>query len=186
VELADISKRLQHLLDDDPTTAISEALELSGNINFELLKAAILVDAGAILKNYDVVVEGVDIFRNAVSRYQDNSELKYNLANGLHALALSTAYKGFNWYSDTESYRLEARQYFYVAANDNDASIDIRSQSYTNLGNLLWSSYRWVEAYDFYTLALIDNPRNGVASSGALKMLKYALRQQLNRPPIII
>jgi hypothetical protein len=90
VELADISKRLQHLLDDDPTTAISEALELSGNINFELLKAAILVDAGAILKSYDVVVEGVDIFRNAVSRYQDNSELKYNLANGLHALALST------------------------------------------------------------------------------------------------
>jgi hypothetical protein len=186
VELADISKRLQHLLDDDPTTAISEALELSGNINFELLKAAILVDAGAILKNYDVVVEGVDIFRNAVSRYQDNSELKYNLANGLHALALSTAYKGFNWYSDTESYRLEARQYFYVAANDNDASIDIRSQSYTNLGNLLWSSYRWVEAYDFYTLALIDNPRNGVASSGALKMLKYALQQELGDYELLV
>jgi len=179
MELADISEKLQRLIDDDPAKAISEALQLSGNINFELLKAAILVDAGALVKNYDVVVKGVEIYRNAVSRYQDNSELKYNLANGLHALALSTTYKDFSWYRDTENYRLEARQYFYVAANDNEASLDIRSQSCTNLGNLLWSSYRWVEAYDFYTLALTENPRNGVASSGALKMLKYALQQEL-------
>jgi len=186
VELADISKRLRHLIDDDPARAISEALQLMGNINLELLKAAILIDAGALLKNYDAVVEGVEIYRNAVSRYQDNSELKYNLANGLHALALSTTDKDFSWYKDTEAFRLEARQYFYVAANDNDTTIDIRSQSYTNLGNLLWSSYRWVEAYDFYTLALIENPKNGVASSGALKMLRYALQQELGDYELLV
>tara|TARA_R110001583_G_scaffold148245_1_gene300194 strand:+ start:1920 stop:3434 length:1515 start_codon:yes stop_codon:yes gene_type:complete len=179
VEIADISEKLQRLLDDDPAQAINEALKLSGNINFELLKAAILVDAGAMVKNHDVVLKGVKIFRNAVVNYQDNSELKYNLANGLHALALSTTYKGFSWYQETEDSRLEARQYFYVAANASNASFDIRSQSFTNLGNLLWSSYRWVEAYDFYTLALRENPRNGVASSGVLKMLKYALQQEL-------
>jgi hypothetical protein len=179
VEIADISEKLQRLIDDDPDQAINEALQLSGNINFELLKAAILVDAGAMVKNHDAVLKGVEIFRNAVCNYQDNSELKYNLANGLHALALSTTYKGFSWYQETEDSRLEARQYFYVAANDSNASLDIRSQSFTNLGNLLWSSYRWVEAYDFYTLALAENPRNGVASSGALKMLRYALQQEL-------
>ena len=179
MEIADISEKLQRLLDDDPAQAINEALKLSGNINFELLKAAILVDAGAMVKNHDVVLKGVKIFRNAVVNYQDNSELKYNLANGLHALALSTTYKGFSWYQETEDSRLEARQYFYVAANASNASFDIRSQSFTNLGNLLWSSYRWVEAYDFYTLALRENPRNGVASSGVLKMLKYALQQEL-------
>ena len=184
--LADISKRLNRLIDDDPVKAISEASQLTGNINFELLKAATFVDAGALLKNYDVVVEGVEIYRNAVNQYQDNSELKYILANGLHALALSTTYKDFSWYTVTEGCRLEARQYFYVAANDNDTTFDIRSQSYTNLGNLLWSSYRWVEAYDFYTLALTENPRNGVASSGALKMLKYAVQQELGDYELLV
>lgn len=186
MELADISEKLKRLIDDDPAKAINEALDLSGNINLELLKAAILVDAGVLIKNYDVVVKGVEIYRNAVSRYKDNSELKYNLANGLHALAISTKYKDFSWYRDTEYYRLEARQYFYIAANDNEASLDIRSQSCTNLGNLLWSSYRWVEAYDFYTLALTDNPKNGVASSGALKMLKYALQQELGDQELLV
>lgn len=186
MEIADISEKLQRLLDDDPAQAINEALKLSGNINFELLKAAILVDAGAMVKNHDAVLKGVEIFRNAVVNYQDNSELKYNLANGLHALALSTTYKGFSWYQETEDSRLEARQYFYVAANASNASFDIRSQSFTNLGNLLWSSYRWVEAYDFYTLALRENPRNGVASSGALKMLKYALQQELGDYELLV
>lgn len=186
MELTDISEKLQRLIDDDPAKAISEALQLSGNINLELLKAAILVDAGALVKNHEVIVKGVEIYRNAVNKYQDNTELKYNLANGLHALALSTAHKDFSWYRDTESYRLEARQYFYVAANDNKASFDIRSQSCTNLGNLLWSSYRWVEAYDFYTLALTENPKNGVASAGALKMLKYALQQELGDYKLLV
>lgn len=186
MEIADISERLQGLIDDDPVQAINEALQLSGNINFELLKAAILVDAGATVKNRDAILKGVEIFRNAVANYQDNSELKYNLANGLHALALSTIYKDFSWYQETEDYRLEARQYFYVAANASNASLDIRSQSFTNLGNLLWSSYRWVEAYDFYTLALTENPRNGVASSGALKMLIYALQQELGDYELLV
>ena len=186
VDLADTSEKLQRLLDDDPTKAIDEALKLSGNIKIDLLKAAIFVDAGAMLKNFEVVVKGVEIYRNAVDRFQDNSELKYNLANGLHALALSITDKKFSWYCIAEDYRLEARQYFYVAANDGEASIDIRSQSCTNLGNLLWSSYRWVEAYDFYTLALTENPNNGVASSGALKMLRYALDQELGDHELLV
>lgn len=179
MDLTEVSKKLQRLIDDDPVKAIDEAIKLSGNINVELLKAAIFIDAGVILKNFEMVAKGVGIFRNAVDRFQDNSELKYNLANGLHSLALSTIYKGFSWYFETENYRLEARKYFYVAASDGESSIDLRSQSYTNLGNLLWSSYRWVEAYDFYILALTENPNNGVASSGALKMLRYSLSQEL-------
>jgi tetratricopeptide (TPR) repeat protein len=186
VEIADIAEKLKGLIDDDPDKAIREALQLSGNINLELLKAAILVDAGAMVKNHDAVLKGVEIFRNAVANYQDNSELKYNLANGLHALALFTTYKDFSWYIDTEDSRLEARQNFYVAANDSKASSDIRSQSFTNLGNLLWSSYRWVEAYDYYTLALTENPLNGVASSGALKMLKHALQQELGDYELLV
>lgn len=186
MEIVDISKKLQILIDDDPNEAIKKALELSGNVNFELLKASILVDAGAIIKDYDTVLIGVNIFRSAIANYQDNSELKYNLANGLHALALSIIYKDFSWYQETENFRLEARQYFYIAANASNASFDIRSKSFTNLGNILRSSYRWVEAYDFYTLALTENPRNGVASSGALKTLKYALQEELGDSDLLM
>lgn len=186
MDLTETAEKLQRLLDEEPEKAIDEASKLSGNINVELLKAAIFVDAGAMLKRFDVVVRGVEIYRIAVASYPDNSELKYNLANGLHSLAISTIHKDFSWYSDTESYRLDARKYFYVAANDRDASDDIRSQSFTNLGNLLWSSYRWVEAYDFYTFALAEKPNNGVASSGALKMLRYALGQELGDYDLIV
>jgi hypothetical protein len=186
VNIASISDNLQRSLDDNPANAIAEASKLDGNINIELLKAAIFVDGGAILKDFDVVAKGVEIYRKAIDRFQDNSELKYNKANGLHSLALSTEYKSFNWYNDTEGYRLEARHYFYVAANDNKATSDIRSQAFTNLGNLLWSSYRWAEAYDFYTLALTENSCNGVASSGALKMLRYAIDQEMGDVDLLV
>src|SRR5690606_27774098 len=121
-----------------------------------------------------------------ITIFQDNSTLKYNLANGLRALASCTERKGLNWYQKTEDLRLEARLYFYLAANASDALPDTKSQSFTNLGTVLWSSYRWVEAYDLYTLALTENPRNGVASSGALKMLKYALQQELGNYDLLV
>lgn len=186
MEIAHTVERLQRLIDDDPAQAIEEALQLSGNMEVELMKASVLIDAGALVKDYDAVLKGVEIFRNSITFYENNPELKYNLANGLHALAFSTRYKGFSWYQETEDYRLEARLYFYLAANTFNASSDTKSQAFTNLGNILWSSYRWVEAYDFYTLALIENPRNGVASSGALKMLKYALQQDLGNYELLV
>ncbi len=179
MELAAQAERLNRLVDENPREAIREALDLSGNINIDLLKAAILVDAGGLLKDFDSISKGVEIFRFVVGKCEENSELNYNLANGLHALALSTIYEGYSWYGVTEKYRLEARQLFYKAATDAEATPGIRSQSFTNLGNLLWSSYRWVEAYDFYSQALEKNPKNAVASSGALKMLRYALGQGL-------
>lgn len=186
MEIADTAEKLQHLIDDDPFQAVKEALQLSGNIETELMKAAILVDAGELVKDYDAIFKGVEVFRNAITIFQDNSTLKYNLANGLRALASCTERKGLNWYQKTEDLRLEARLYFYLAANASDALPDTKSQSFTNLGTVLWSSYRWVEAYDLYTLALTENPRNGVASSGALKMLKYALQQELGNYDLLV
>lgn len=186
METADTAEKLQRLIDDDPIKAINEALQLSGNTETELMKAAILVDAGELVKDYDTVLKGVQIFRNTITTYQNNSTLKYNLANGLRALAISIEHKGLTWYQETEDLRLEARLYFYLAATTPNTSPNIKSQSFTNLGNILWSSYRWVEAYDLYTLALTEDPRNGVASSGALKMLKYALQQELGDYALLV
>lgn len=186
METTDTVEKLQHLIDDDPAQAINEALLLSGDIETELMKAATLVDAGELVGDYKSVFKGVQIFREVIAIYQDNPSLKYNLANGLRALATSMDYKGFIWYQETEDLRLEARLYFYSAANTRNTSPDIKSRSYTNLGNLLWSSYRWVEAYDLYTLALTEDPRNGVASSGAIKMLKYGLQQKLGDYELLV
>lgn len=184
-ELAEQANRLHRLVDVNPNEAIREALSLSGNVNVDLLKAAILVDAGGIAKDSEAILKGVEIFRHVTDRCENNSELNYNLANGLHAIALATAHDGYNWYRKTEKYRLEARSLFYKSANDSKASIDTQSQSFTNLGNLLWASYRWVEAYDFYSKAMEKNPRNAVASSGALKMLRYSLEQGIGDPHLL-
>lgn len=186
METTNIREKLNRLIDDDPVQAINEALQLSENNENKFLKAAILVDAGVLVRNYDAVLEGVEIFRSAITNDPDNSTLKYNLANALSALAWSTKYTKSSWYQKTEDYRLEARQCFYLAANASDISPNIKSRSFSNLGSLLWSSYRWVEAYDFYTLALSEDPRNGVASSGALKMLRYALQQELGNCELLV
>ncbi len=185
MEFGELAERLNRLIDEDPSEAIRQARELSGSINIDSLKAGTLVDAGSLLKDLDAILEGVEFFRLAVDKYKENSALNYNLANGLHALSLSTSYEGYSWYGETNKYRQEARHLYYNAAVDASASSDIRSQSFTNLGNLLWSSYRWVEAYDFYSHALEVNSKNAVASAGALKMLRYALEQGLGDPDLV-
>jgi len=185
VEFKKLSKKLNILLDSDPEKAIMEASAIDGDMNFQLLKAAILVDAGAIVKDKTAVTLGVEIYQDAVNKYPNNSELIYNLANGFHALAISTEYVDFSWYQETHKYRQKARKLFYSSAYDTSSSSDIGSQSFTNLGNVHWSSYRWVEAYDFYMLALQKNKCNGVASSGALKILRYALNQEIGYPDLL-
>lgn len=185
MELAEQANRLHRLVDENPSEAIRVALSLSGNVNVDLLKAAILVDAGGMNKDSEAILKGVEIFRHVIDRCEDNSELNYNLANGLHAIALAAPHEGYSWYGNTEKYRLEARSLFYKSANNTKASIDTQSQSFTNLGNLLWASYRWVEAYDFYSKAMEKNPRNAVASSGALKMLRHALGQGIGDPHLL-
>lgn len=175
----DIAAQLNALLDEDPQLAIIEASKLGDDINSQMIKAGIFVDAGAATKNKEAIETGVEIYQNALEQYPLNTELVYNLANGFHALAISTHYVDFSWYQETQANRQKARKLFYQSALSTSATTDTKSQAFTNLGNILWSSYRWVEAYDFYMMALEENARNGVASSGALKMLRYALSQNI-------
>ena len=45
------------------------------------------------------------------------------------------------------------------------------SQAFANLGNALIKAYRFVEAYDCYLSRLRNDPSNGVALTGAAKIL---------------
>ena len=141
---------LNGLLEDNPTTAIREAKKLGGDPNFLLLKGAILIDAGAATKSHEGVKEGVEVMGYVSSILPDDQSILYNLANGYHALATTLVLKCPEWYQVTYEYRLKARQLFYGVGCYDKTSKEIKTQSFTNLGNLLWSSYRWVEAYDAY------------------------------------
>ena len=170
----ELSAILYGLLEDNPIIAIQEANKLDDSQKLQLLRAAILIDAGAAIGSHDDVLKGVEIMERAVNAKPDEQTNKYNLANGYHALAMTTKMECPQWYSSTYHYRLKARKLFYDVAINPNALTEIQTQAFTNLGNLLWSSYRWVEAYDVYRQALSVNSQNGVASAGALKILRYA------------
>ncbi|MBS7690661.1 hypothetical protein I0E98_10070 [Pseudomonas lalucatii] len=179
MSVSDSAVRLTALVDDDPATALNEASKLGSDTESQLLKAAIFVDAGAATKNRAAIELGVEIFQSVLEKYPRSDDLIYNLANGFHALAIAVPCDDFSWYQTTNANRQKARSLFYNTAYGMYSSRDTKSQSFTNLGNIHWGSYRWVEAYDFYMAALAENPRNGVASSGALRMLRYALAQDM-------
>lgn len=185
LELAEIAENLSKLLDTNPIKAIEVASKLDGDINYQLLKAAILVDGGSILKNKEAIKIGVDIFELAHELFPENAYITYNLANGWHLFAMAIEYKGFSWYQETYVLRLRARKLFYSAQISSSVSYELKSQALTNLANLLWSSYRWVEAYDFYIDALQADNKNGIASSGALKMLRYALDNNIGNHELL-
>ena len=177
---------LNGLLEDNPTTAIREAKKLGGDPNFLLLKGAILIDAGAATKSHEGVKEGVEVMGYVSSILPDDQSILYNLANGYHALATTLVLKCPEWYQVTYEYRLKARQLFYGVGCYDKTSKEIKTQSFTNLGNLLWSSYRWVEAYDAYKQAMLVDPRNGTASAGALKILRYAYSNNMGNEDLLV
>lgn len=171
MKLEKIAKHLRELIDIDPGRAINEARKLKEDVNSDWIKAAIFIDAGHYIKDKETIIEGVSIVRNLLSSCPDNVDLKYNLANGLHALALIEKFSTPYWHFSTRPFRRETRSLLADVASNKKSSNHLASQAYTNLGNLLLLSYRWVEAYDAYIEALKKDRRNGVASSGAVKIL---------------
>ncbi len=179
-----ISEEILRISQKDPKEAIRRVLELPDSRDMDVLKSAILIDCGHDLSNKRFVEEGVNIAESLQEKYPNNLKLQYNLANGLHALAQLTEFKDPLWYMSTHFYRSNARKYFSSVSKSDDIK-DISTQASTNLGNLLFSSYRWVEAFDSYNDALASDQNNGVASSGAAKILKYCLERGIGEPDTI-
>lgn len=166
--------RLNELLDENPSLAVDQAYQLPDDINSNIIKASILIDGGVLLNCHEDVLVGVEIFSDINKLLPNKEDIKYNLANGFHALSKTTHERFPEWYNTTHLNRFKARELFYSVAVSSESCRELKTQAFTNLGNLLWSSYRWVEAYDIYCQALIENPQNGIASAGALKMLRYS------------
>jgi tetratricopeptide (TPR) repeat protein len=176
IELFDqMAARLHALIDADPVAAIEEARRLSSDIPVEGvlyigLKASILVDAGASAGDKQAIEDGTALFRTLIATDPKQASYYYNLGNGLLALADQEPYTGFDWYLITAETRQEARSSLQQATFS-DNNLDILSVAFTNLGNALWKGHRWAEAYDAYSRALTHDVSNGVASTGAIKVL---------------
>lgn len=166
---------LRALIDQDPQSAIEAAHALTHDDvlnarNINVLRAGILIDAGIEGNDVPAVDEGVATLRRLLDSDPDRGDLQYSLANGLAAKADLLSYSGPAWYCETADLRREAR-HLYRFAGEGEAGSFIASQSLTNLGNALIKAYRFVEAYDCYLSALKNDPSNGVALTGAAKIL---------------
>lgn len=178
------------MIDTEPTKAIEKAHmidhgALSENVYTESLKAGVLIEAGSRVGKKETVKEGVERFRKLIEKNPRKSELHYNLANGLRALADLVPYTDFDWYLKTNDICREAKS-FYRRAVSFDKPTSVCSLASTNLGNVLWKAHRWVEAYDAYIKALKYDQTNVVAATGAAKVLLRCIEHGIGNREILI
>jgi hypothetical protein len=175
--------QLYEILDRSPAEAIEAVQQLHpteelNEDNVASLRACVFVDAGQELKDVKSIRKGVNTFRKIHESEPNQPEAAYNLANGLSALAQVTKQAGRPWFLASSDLRREARKLFaYCWATTQNRSL--KTQGKTNQANLLAQAYRWVEAYDTYWDALLDDPLNGVASSGMAKIILNCIQRGL-------
>jgi hypothetical protein len=181
-----ISSYLYGLADNDPHAAIAttrnpETWRTLDELNTKIVMSAVLIDAGSRIHDPKVITEDCDILRVLCAKLPLNHTLMYNLANGLIAQADENHAALPAWYLVTSDVRREARRLFMEAAADKKAAPEMKTKSFTNLGNALHRANRWVEAYDWYLKALEIDSTNAIASTGAAKVLLRAMARGIGR-----
>lgn len=185
-----VAAELRSLLDSAPAEAVARARGAcpSGIAprNWDALRAGILVDAGAQLRELTALQEAESILRRLGQAYPQQATLLYNLANAIEAQSRLDATPYPKWYLSTSERRTEARR-LLVAASDPRVEPDgpSRARTLNNLGNLLSHAYRWAEAYDSYVSALRADPGNGVAAGSAAQMLRHLLKVGIGTPELL-
>lgn len=174
------SAYLNTLLNNDPAEAVKQAREIDLNLdtperfNLMILRAGVLVDAGALTRQQDAIEEGLGLFRELYGLFP-TPDITYNLANGLIAVTGIPPH-GPGWLDHQErtwERRSEARQCLWKVAKDPDVDSSVRTQAWTNLANQFSNSYRLGEAHDAWLAALEIDPENGVAAGSAARNLLW-------------
>lgn len=89
------SIHLRALLDNNPVDAVKQSrkidLDIPERFNLISLRAAILVDSGALIHNQDAIEEGLALFRELHDLFP-YADITYKLANGfVAAIGLSAS-----------------------------------------------------------------------------------------------
>lgn len=172
---SELQTEFNALVDTAPERAVEavrclEADDLLDEFLVSGLRGGVLVDAGRNMGSQEVVAEGTELLRELTERHPERIDLRYSLANGLVAGADLAEFNYPEWSLRTSETRREARQMYWAVASQVDDP-DLKAKSLTNLGNALLRGYREIEAYDYYMSALTHDPANGVALTGAAKIL---------------
>jgi tetratricopeptide (TPR) repeat protein len=100
-------------------------------------------------------------------------------------LADQVPYSDAEWYLKTAEERRVGRREFQHAATLSNQS-ELTATSFTNIGNAFWKAHRWVEAYDAYSRALEDDDTNGVAATGAAKVLLRCVERRIGERDVLL
>lgn len=179
-----LQAHLYNLADTDPNAAIAEARQINISGPFFSLRAGILVDAGATAKDTAAISEGIELFRSLARKEPKEARHQYNLGNGITALADTVLPRDIDWFLPTASQRRDARLHFASAAVESSDS-DLTARAYANLGNSFWAGHRWAEAYDAYSASLRHDPTNGIALTGAARVLFRCLQRGIGDPRVL-
>lgn len=188
---SDIDNELKTLTDRDPRSAIKRARSLVpdgilNQINIDILKAGTLIDAGYIAKDPSSVDEGISILEKLFEKMPESGMIAYNLANGLSYQTKLLTYTYPDWYCLTADIRQRERFLYQFAGDDKTIPNNLRAQAYTNLGNTLLGAHRFVEAYDSYIRALQLDFSNGIALTGAAKLLLRFSKMSADNPQRVL
>jgi len=182
--------RLYELVDENPQAAIEAARGLQSDdiwdaMNVAGLKAGVLIDAGMGGRDRSAVDEGVTILKQLLEANPDRADIEYCLANGLTVMADLVGYSGSEWFLQTAELRRKAR-HLYQSSGSREYAAEITSQAFTNLGNALLRAYRFVEAYDYYLRALEVDRTNGIALTGAARVLLWFAQKGIGDRDILL
>jgi tetratricopeptide (TPR) repeat protein len=167
---------LYALGDSDPVAALGKARALRAVPALEdsaaSARAGLLIDVGSRVSDRAAILEGVELLRVLRTTDPEHATYRYNLANGLLALAAVDARpESISALLAARPWRREARTLLDGLRAVDDR--DLATQALTNLGNSLSGSHRWSEALDAYQDALEIDPTNGVAAGAAAQMLLW-------------
>lgn len=174
--LSQLQAEINNLYSVNPQKAIEVADRLVSTSELphelvDIFKAAVFIDGGYLIKDYNLIERGVKIFEVLFKEHPSRFDYAYNLANGYTNLtALWRNQEYYSWIQETCLLRKKARSlYDYAAKGAKD--VELQTQAMTNMGNLFLKSYRLLEAYDAYCTALKYDSTNGIAAMGAAKVL---------------
>lgn len=188
--LEELTQRYYGLMNSDPLAAADAVRCLAedpvlGEFFTQGFRGGVLVDAGIEAGSPDIIAEGVDILERLEDDEARRPNLACSLANGLSGLANLDETPAPDWYLSTGPSRFRARRLYKDAILSNLDS-GLTARACCGLGNALWRSHRWVEAYDCYQAALANDPTNGVASTGAVRVLIRCLERGVGSRDVLL
>jgi hypothetical protein len=181
--IGNIIDKIYRMIDFDPAKAVQYARSIKpeehiSQSEVDRIQGIVFIDAGADLKNADIINEGIKIMRGLFKEKPERLDIAYNLANGLSALVQATRSDGESWYLKTSDYRRESKLLF-ESIGKAKTDFGLIGRAKTNQANLLNQSFRWLEAYELYREAVCLDSYNAIASSGAAKALLQAANKGL-------